>query len=60
MVLILQGQCQDKAKVTSDHTYEVAVYCDSENQELSHALKNVRSHIHDELSLAAYEAQLTR
>lgn len=58
--MVLQGQCQDKAKVTADHSYEVVTYSEEANKELSESLKRIRCHIHDELSLAAYEAQLSR
>lgn len=58
--LCFQGMCADKARVSADHSYEVAVFSESACDELSRSLKNIRCHIHDELSLFAYEAQLSR
>ena len=55
-----QGLCQDKYKVVGDVTYERAVFNADACKDLERILKVIRNSIHDELSLYAYEAQLSR
>ena len=55
-----QGLCQDKYKVVGDVTYERAFFNADACKDLERILKVIRNSIHDELSLYAYEAQLSR
>ena len=58
--LVVQGHCLDKAKVVGEHSFHKAVYNEEALKDLQRTLKDVRNHIHEELALYAYEAQLSK
>ena len=58
--ITVQGQCQDKAKVFVEHTFKTSHFNEMAAADLQRSLKDIRDHIHDELSLYAYETQLSK
>jgi len=59
-ITALQGMCADRRKVTEEFKYQRAVFSSEACQQVSHVLRKIRDHVHNEFSLHAYEAQLSR
>lgn len=59
-ITVVQGVCTDKTTVYADHVYDTKVYRDQAVQNIKQIQKNIRNHLHDELTLHAYEAHLSR
>ena len=57
---VAQSVCFDKARVYAEHTYDTKVFDDKAVRDVKQTLKNIRNHLHDELTLYAYEAHLSR
>ena len=58
--LHFQGHCKDNVKVSTVYTYYKAVVSMDSCNELAKSLKQIRSNVHDSLSLHAYTVQLSR
>ena len=57
---VSQSVCVDKVKVCAEHKYDTKVFSDKAVRDVKQTLKNIRNHLHDELTLYAYEAHLSR
>jgi len=59
-IFFSQGTCADRRRVTEEFKYQRAVFSSEACQQVSHVLKKIRDHVHNDFSLYAYEAQLSR
>ena len=57
---VLQGRCADQAKVSVQHKFDQVTFSEESCGDLSRTLKEIRTHIHDQMSLHAYASQLSR